>query len=197
MSNDVAQVEYQRRSMKRTEPEKSTSESEGFISVARIARTRGLRGELVADLLTDFPERFAGLDSLLAIKPTGEREQLRIEEHWFQRDRIILKFEGYDSIETSTALIGCELVVPESERIELPQGQFYHWELANSEVETIAGSKLGRVREVMRTGGVEMLVVENEAGREYLIPMAQDICVEIDVAGKTIRVDPPEGLLEL
>jgi len=183
--------------MKRTEPAESRSASEGFISVARIARTRGLRGELVADLLTDFPERFKELDSLLAVKPTGEREELRIEEHWFQRNRIILKFEGYDSIETAQALVGCELVVPESERIELPQGQFYYWELANCEVESIAGEKLGRVREVMRTGGVEMLVVENEAGREYLIPMAQDICVEIDVAGKMIRVDPPEGLLEL
>jgi ribosomal 30S subunit maturation factor RimM len=52
------------------------------------------------------------------------------------------------------------------------------------------------VREIMRTGGVEMLVVENQEGREYLIPMAEEICVLIDVEQKLIRVDAPEGLLE-
>jgi len=194
---NVAQADYQRRSMKQSEPEKSTSASEEFISVARIARTRGLRGELVADLLTDFPERFEGLESLLAVRPTGERERLRLKEHWFQRNRIILKFEGYDSIEAAKALVGSELVVPESECIKLAQGQFYFWELANCEVENPAGERLGQVREVMRTGGVEMLVVENDTGREWLIPMAADICVEIDVESKVIRIDPPEGLLEL
>jgi len=194
---NVAQVDCRRRSMKPTEPEKNAFASEEFISVARIARTRGLRGELVADLLTDFPERFEGLESLLAVRPTGEREQLRLEEHWFQGHRIILKFVGYDSIEAAKALVGSELVVPESERIELPQGQFYFWELAKCQVENPAGERLGQVREVMRTGGVEMLVVENQAGREWLIPMAEDICVEIDVENKLIRIDPPEGLLEL
>src|SRR5215472_10448893 len=182
--------------MKKTEPEKNSSALEGFVSVARIARTRGLRGELVADLLTDFPGRFAQLDSVLAIKPTGEREQLTIEEHWFQGNRIILKFVEYDSIEAAKSLVGCDLVVPENQRVELSQGQFYDWELGNCLVENTAGEKLGRVREVMRTGGVDMLVVENDQGREMLIPMAAEICIEIDVSTKTIRVDPPEGLLD-
>lgn len=183
--------------MKETEQEKRAVNSEGFVAVARIARTRGLRGELVADLLTDFPERFETLKSAVALLPNGEREQLEIEEHWFQRDRIVFKFAGYNSIEAAKALVGSELAVPESERIRLSANQFYDWELAGCEVETVAAEKLGRVREVMRTGGVEMLVVANDGGREFLIPMARDICVEIDVKRKLIRVDPPDGLLEL
>jgi len=194
----VAQIADSRcRSMKETEEEKPAPDWKGLISVARIARTRGLRGELVADLLTDFPERFDEVDSLLAVWPTGEKEKLQLEEHWFQRDRIILKFAGYDSIEASKVLVGCQLAVPESDRIPLPRDHFYDWELAGCEVETIAGEKLGRVREVMRAGGVDLLTVENEASREWLIPMAQDICVEVDVERKLIRIDPPEGLLEL
>jgi len=183
--------------MKEAEQDKRAVDSEGLITVARIARARGLRGELVADLLTDFPERFASRDSVVALFPNGEREPLKIEEHWFQRDRIVLKFAGYDTIEAAKTLVGCQLAIPESERVTLSDGEFYDWELAGCRIETVSGETLGNVREVMRAGGVEMLVVANESGRESLIPMARDICVEIDVERKLIRVDPPEGLLEL
>jgi 16S rRNA processing protein RimM len=183
--------------MKETEQDKNSANLEGFVAVARIVRTRGLRGELVADLLTDFPERFDDLDSVEAFLPDGRRERLEIEEHWFQRDRIVFKFAGYDSIESAKALVGGQLAVPEDERIKLSGGQFYDWELAGCEVESVAGEKLGRVHEVMRTGGVEMLVVGNDSGREFLIPMAEEICVAIDIERKLIRVDPPAGLLEL
>jgi 16S rRNA processing protein RimM len=108
-----------------------------------------------------------------------------------------LKFAGYDSIEEAAKLVGYEFAVPEAERVELEEDEFYDWELAGCRVETISGEQLGTVRGVMRTGGVDMLVVEADAGREYLIPMAEDICVRIDIENKLVRVDPPEGLLEM
>ena len=171
--------------------------ADDLIVVARIARTRGLRGELVADLLTDFPGRFEALESVIAIAPDGNRRSLQIEEHWFQAQRIIFKFAGYDSIDAAKELAGFQLAVPASDRIELPKDQFYEWELAGCRVEATDGKSIGMVREVMRTGGVEILVVAGDAGGEFLIPMAQEICVEIDIDRKLIRVDPPEGLLEL
>jgi 16S rRNA processing protein RimM len=171
-------------------------ESEELITVARVVKTRGLRGEVVADLLTDFPERFAGLESLIAIRANGNRESLRIAEHWFQGKRLVLKFFGYDSIEAAQELIGHELAVPEAERVPLPENQFYTWELTGCRVETIAGVDLGTVRDVTVTGSVEILMIDGHQ-RELLIPMVEDICVEIDVARKLIRVDPPEGLLEM
>ena len=173
------------------------STEDELVAVARAVKTRGLRGELVAELLTDFPERFERLENLIAVAPDGKRLSLALEEHWFQSGRIVLKFAGYDSIEEATALIGYEFAVPEAERVELGEDEFYDWELAGCRVETIEGQQLGRVREVMKTGGVEMLVVESDVGeREYLIPLAETICVEIDTESKLIRVDPPEGLLE-
>jgi 16S rRNA processing protein RimM len=168
-----------------------------LIVVARVARTRGLRGEVVADLLTDFPGRFAALETVTAIAPDGSRRSLQIEEHWFHGNRIVFKFADYDSIDEAKELAGFQLAVPASERVELPKDHFYEWELAGCRVETIEGKLIGLVREVMRTGGVEILVVANEAGSEFLIPMAQEICVEINVEQKVVRVDPPEGLLEL
>ena len=87
--------------------------------------------------------------------------------------------------------------MPESERVLLPEDEYYDWELAGCRVETVEGEHLGHVREVMRTGGVELLVVERDAGgREHLIPLAEAICVHVDVEHKLIRVDAPEGLLE-
>jgi 16S rRNA processing protein RimM len=177
------------------EPELSRDE---LVAVARAVRTRGIRGEVVAESLTDFPERFEGLETLIAIAPDGKLSTLSLEEHWFQGDRVILKFAGYDSPEEARALVNYEFAVHESERVELPEDQFYDWELAGCLVQNTEGEEIGRVREVMRTGGVELLVVDSagEAGREHLIPLAEEICVEIDIAQKLIRVDLPEGLLE-
>ncbi len=171
--------------------------ADDLIVVARVVRTRGLRGEVVADLLTDFPGRFEALESVIAIAPDGSRRSLQIEEHWSHGKRIVFKFADYDSIDQAKELAGLQLAIPASERIELPKDQFYEWELAGCRVETIDGKLIGVVSEVMRTGGVEILVVAGDAGVEFLIPMAREICVEIDIDKKVVRVDPPEGLLEL
>jgi 16S rRNA processing protein RimM len=182
--------------MSEGEPGGDQGELPELIAVARAVKTRGLRGEIVADLLTDFPERFSRLEKLIAVQANGSRESLRIEESWLQGKRLVLKFAGYDSIEAAQPLIGCELAVPEAERVELPGDQFYTWELIGCRVETINGEVLGVVRDVTVTGGPAILMIDGHH-RELLIPMAEDICVEIDVERKLIRVDPPEGLLEL
>jgi 16S rRNA processing protein RimM len=170
---------------------------EGLIIVARAVRTRGLKGEIVADVLTDFPDRFERVSHFQGVGPDGNLKQLELEGHWFQKDRVILKFAGYDTIEIAEALVGYEFGLPETERVQLAEDEFYDWELEGCSVEVARGPAIGDVREVMRTGGVEVLVVEDDAGRERLIPMAQEIVVQVDVAGKKILIDPPEGLLDL
>ncbi len=175
----------------------SGNDRDDLIIVARAVRTRGLKGELVADILTDFPERFENVSELSAVAPNGTRQQLELEDYWFQNERMVLKFAGYDTIDSAKALVGFEFGLPEAERVELDEGEFYDWELEGCSVETKSGSVVGKVREVMRTGGVELLVVEGEESPEVLIPLAETIVVEIDVANKKIVIDPPEGLLEL
>jgi 16S rRNA processing protein RimM len=172
-------------------------EPEDLIVVARIVKVRGLRGEVVADLLTDFPDRFEGLTSIIAVAEDGARRSLQIEEHWFHGKRLVMKFAGFDQIEEAKELVGYDLAVPSAERIELPADSFYDWELIGCRVETVAGEFVGQVREIMRPGGVELLSVVDESDRDRLIPMASDIVVEIDKEKKLIRIDPPEGLLEL
>jgi 16S rRNA processing protein RimM len=173
------------------------SDSDDLIAVARIVKVRGIRGEVVADLLTDFPDRFAGLASLVAIDADGSRRSLQIEEQWFHGDRLVLKFAGFDQIEESKKLVGCELAVPADERIELPQDSFYDWELIGCRVETTSGQTVGDVKQIVRTGKAELLSVVDADGRDRLVPMVDDIVVEIDKDKKLIRIDPPKGLLEL
>lgn len=166
-----------------------------LIAIAKIVKTRGLRGEVVADLLTDFPERFEGLENVTAVFENGGRQKLIIENFWFQKDRIVLKFIEYGSVEAAERLRNAEICVDESEAVELEEGEFFDWELEGCEVETVEGQKLGIVREVMRTGGTELLVIDG-VEKELMIPFAKLICVEVDVESKRIVVDPPEGLLE-
>jgi len=166
-----------------------------LVVVARIVRTRGLKGEVVAEILTDFPERFELLDTVTAVRQTGEELDLKIEKFWFQNGRVLLKFIGYDSIESGETLRNADICVPESEVVELDKGEYFDWQLAGCQVVTITNEQIGEVRELMRTGGTDLLVVQGEA-KEYLIPFANAICVEVDIENKLIRIDPPDGLLE-
>jgi 16S rRNA processing protein RimM len=168
---------------------------EELVAIAKIAKPRGLRGEVVADILTDFPERFANLESVVAVSANGTRTDLKIEDSWFQKGRVVLRFAGIDSVEDAQALRDVEICIPESAVAELEEGEFFDWQLEGCEVETIEGEKIGTVREIMRTGGTELLVVEN-GSQEFLIPFAASICPEVDVESRKIRIDPPEGLLE-
>jgi 16S rRNA processing protein RimM len=120
---------------------------------------------------------------------------LKIEKFWFQNGRVILKFDGFDTIESGETLRNVEICVPESDVVELEDDEYFDWQLAGCKVETIGGEPIGEVRELMRTGGTELLVVTGET-KEYLIPFANAICVEVDVENKLIQIDPPDGLLE-
>ena len=168
-----------------------------LVAVAFIVKTRGIRGEVAAELLTGFPERFEQLETLIAVSPEGKRFLVRLEDYWFQGERIILKLAGYDTPETAAALVRHELTVPEAETVELGEDEFYEWQLVGCRVETIEGRALGEVREVLQAGSAPILIIRDEHEREQLVPLVQSICVEIDVERKLVRVDAPEGLLEL
>ena len=166
-----------------------------LVAIAKVVRPRGLKGEVFADMLTDFPERFDELENVIAVLPDAKRLELKIEDFWFQNDRLVLKFAGYDSTEAAETLRDCEICIAESETVELEEDEYFDWQLEGCRVETVAGEKIGIVREIQRTGGTENLLVDGD-DRDYLIPFAELICVEIDTEKKLIKIDPPEGLLE-
>ncbi|MFZ1701443.1 MAG: ribosome maturation factor RimM [Pyrinomonadaceae bacterium] len=168
---------------------------EDLVAIANVVRTRGLKGEVVADILTDFPERFESLENVTGVRQNDERFDLKIEKFWFQNDRVILKFKGYDTIENGETLRNVEICIPESEAVDLDDDEYFDWQLTGCVVETVEGVRLGEVTELMHPGGPELLVVKGDA-KEYLIPFAEAICVEVDIENRLIKIDPPEGLLQ-
>ena len=177
--------------------DRASAADESLVVIAHATRTRGLKGEVVADLLTDFPERFQGLSRLFAVAPGDKPRSIQLENHWFQKDRVVLKFVGYDTVEAASALVGHDFAVPESESVRLSEDEYYDWELEGCRVETLAGQRVGTVKGVMRTGGVHLLVVVNDEKKDSLVPMVGSIVVQLDTKGRLIVIDPPEGLLEL
>lgn len=180
----------------------AATESE-YVGIARIQKTQGRRGEVAADILTDFPERFApGLEAVLG--DAEPRRRLIVESAWFHKarhqERVILKFEGIDSITEAESLRGAVMQVPRSKRIQLPADRVYVSDMIGCSV--LEGDEvLGKLVGWQETGAVPLLRVEcseaGSAGEEMLIPYTPEICYSVDTARKEIRVKTPEGLREL
>ena len=165
--------------------------------MAQAVRTIGLKGEIVADLLTDFPERFDTRALLIAVAPDGRRQQVVVERFRLQPDRVVLKLAGVDTIEAAATLVGHQFAVPEAECIRLAEGEFYDWQLEGCAVKTVAGHEVGTVTRILRTGAADVLEVDDGRGHSRLVPMVSSILVHVDVPLKSVVIDPPEGLLDL
>jgi len=164
--------------------------------VGRIARPHGLRGHVAVYPETDFvEERFAKGATVWTRSGAGQ-EQLTIASLRLQNGRPIVAFEGFERIEDAERLVGFELRVPETALRPLPAGAYYEHQLVGCVVETASGDVVGEVAKVEGGAGASRLVMNGPRG-EILIPLAVDICVDIDVAKKRIRIDAPEGLLDL
>lgn len=175
------------------------SEMRGFIAVARIVRPQGRKGEVLAEILTDFPSRFEELRQAYLDVIPDEPRAMSVEHAWLHKGKVVLKFAGVSSIDDAEKLRGRYVLIPEAEKISLPAGQYYLWELTGCQVvveKDGARTSIGTVTDVERTGGVDLLHVSQDS-EEILIPLAQAICKAIDPAAKLIVVDPPEDLLDL
>ncbi len=167
-----------------------------FIAIARIVRTRGNRGEVMADLYTDIPARFASLSEVWLELADGSRELVEIEEAWEHKGRQVLKFVGTDSISAAERWVGAWVEVEESEAITPPEGSYFDHQLVGCRVLTLGGEDLGQVREILHITDNTQIVVFGDRG-EILIPAAGGFCTEISIKDKRILVNLPQGLVDL
>ena len=164
--------------------------------VGRVARPHGLRGQVVINPETDFiEERFAEGATVWTRSAAGD-ERLTVASMRVQNGRPVVGFEGFTRVEDVERLAGLELRVPEETLQPLQPGTYYEHQLVGCVVETAAGDVVGTVASVEGGAGATRLVMNGPRG-EILIPLAVDICIDIDVVNKRIRIKPPEGLLEL
>jgi 16S rRNA processing protein RimM len=129
--------------------------------------------------------------------PDGTKRELKVEDQWFHKNRVILKFEGFDTMTAARDLVGGCLIIGENDLSPLADGEFFEHQLIGSVAVDEQSKNLGQVTGLLRTGGTDVLVVRHKDGRELLIPFADDICIDVDVTAKRITVKPPDGLLDL
>lgn len=173
------------------------------MTLARVLRPQGRRGEVAAEILTDFPERLASLSAVELWDGRNSPRRVSVRNCWISQSRggqAIFHFEGSDSISDAEKLVGLEVQVPLAERIALPAGSYFVTDLIGCEVWERGGNRIGVVRDVQFTGedvaGAPNLIVDSRRG-ELLIPLAQEICVNIDTDAQRIEVLLPEGLLDI
>ena len=174
------------------EPEEPSS----FITIARIIRTRGNKGEVLVESLTDFPDRFDVLEEVWLEFGDGRLQKTGLDFTWEHKARRILKFNGFDTISSAEKLVGCLVQIPREEAVRLPEGTYFDHDLIGCSVRDTRGENLGIVADILRISGNNQLVVRN-GDREFLIPAVERICTRISIEKKQILVDPPKGLMDL
>ncbi|PYP85110.1 MAG: ribosome maturation factor RimM [Blastocatellia bacterium AA13] len=175
----------------------SKNAAHGDVVIARIVKPHGVHGEVACDIETDFLERFDVNNEVRLRARDGSSLNLLIEKKRFVKDRVLLKFQGYDTMDAARGLVGAGLVIDESDRKQLEPDQFYEHELVGIEAVTLDGRPLGIVKSLLSTGSAPLLIIESAGGDEILIPFTSEICVDVDPGARRVTVNPPEGLLEL
>jgi 16S rRNA processing protein RimM len=136
----------------------------------------------------------------VVLESEGRQRPSEIEQVWNHEGRPIFKFAGIDSISDAEVWAGADILVPDSERMQPEAGEYRHDDLIGCSLLTNRPNgivTIGVVKGVEDYGGPPLLKVEAIDGREILVPFAHSICREIDVKSKVIRVELPDGLLEL
>lgn len=166
------------------------------VVLAEILRPRGNRGEVLARSQTDVPGRLEHLKSATAQLAGGADVPVEIAAAWRHKGDWVLKFAGVDSIDAAERFRGADLWVPFANRGALAEGDFFEWDLIGCDViDSATGDRVGRVDGWQRHGAAPLMEVRNER-RKVLIPFVSALC-EVDLAARTIRVEIPEGLLDL
>lgn len=170
--------------------------SNEFVTLARVVKTQGRRGEVAVEVHSDVPGRLhAGL-KVSAFSEDDRRRELQIEDAWPHKDWLVLKFAGIDSITDAELLVGSELQVPLSERANLEPGATFVSDLAGC-VLLDRGCEVGIVSDVRFGAGEAPLLVIGKGKSELEIPYAQEFLLRVDLEHKRIEMNLPEGLLDV
>jgi 16S rRNA processing protein RimM len=177
----------------------------GWVLLARIMRPQGRRGEVLAEIFTDFPERFAERKGLFlrppAGAPPGAMCEAKVEAQWLHKGRVVLKFSHVASIAEAENLRGFEVVIPRQERIPLEGDAVYLSDLLGVRVIDVSGGRAddaGEITDVEPEGaGPAMLVIRTQAGEEMLIPFVRAYLRKIDLETKRLEMELPVGLLAM
>jgi 16S rRNA processing protein RimM len=184
---------------------------DAWVWLAQIRRPQGRKGEVFAEILTDFPEKFAERKQLWLLpsdvsaqagaRPAAQTpRQVELQNYWLHKGGVVLHFTQVDSITAAETLNGMIVAIPHAERAALSEDEVYVGDLIGCELVDVAGAEpvpVGEIADVDRSGGAAPLLVVRGAKGEVLVPFAKSYLRRIDLPAKIVEMDLPEGLVDL
>jgi 16S rRNA processing protein RimM len=191
------------------------SDASKWVVLAHLLRPQGRKGELLAELHTDFPERFKDSRRIFLATPdfngtSAEAKEAEVSDFWLpvgkNQGRVVLKLAGIDSISAAEGLGGLDVIVPLEERVPLDDEANYISDLVGCTVfdGTTAVGVIEDVQFATTADGLRrleeaapMLVVMSPGGDEVLVPFAKDFLVKVDAGERRVEMVLPAGLLDV
>jgi 16S rRNA processing protein RimM len=164
-----------------------------YLAVGLLRKPHGLRGDLLLEVYTDFPDRLSPGTSLFA---GDAHKPLKITRRRPHNDGLLLGFEGIHTPEEAGRYSATVVYVPAADRPVLPEGEYYHHEIIGLTVIDEVGKSLGQVVEIIVTGANDVYVIRPEQGKDILIPALKEVILAVDLGEKTMRVHLLPGLVE-
>ena len=162
-----------------------------YLVLGYLRRPHGVRGEIIMDLHTDFPERIKSGRKVLI----GEKHQpLTLDTVREHADSLLVSFRGVDTPEDVGKFRNQWVYVKAAEVPPLPEGKHYQYELIDLDVVDEGGNPLGKLVEILETGANDVYVVRDEAGKEILLPAIPSVILDLDMDRRLLRVHLLEGL---
>jgi 16S rRNA processing protein RimM len=165
-----------------------------WATIGKVVALFGIRGELKVLLLTDIPNRFAGLGAVYA-GPDHTRRLIQSVRP-YKGEMIVLKLEGIDDANTAEPLRDQNLAIPVSELAQLPPDSYYQHDILGLMVITLDRQKLGSIVDIIVTGSNDVYVIKAPDGSQVLIPAIKDVIKQVDLIRRTMYIDPLPGLLD-
>jgi 16S rRNA processing protein RimM len=165
------------------------------VTIGKISRVRGLKGEMVVVPLTDDPQRFLDMEKVTIAKDEVCR-QFPVEKAREFKGKVLLKLREVESPEEAKKLVGGFIEIEEDQLVRLPQGSYFIFDIVGLEVVTAKGERIGTVREVISLPANDLYLVEGDE-KLYHIPAVKQVVKEIDLKEKKMIIEPMEGLFDL
>lgn len=167
-----------------------------LLEVGKIINTHGLRGEVKVAPWTDSPEVFENL-KVVGTEKNGEEMSLTISGIKYQKNNLIIKFRELQDISQAESLKNCILYAERGALGELPEGVYYIADLIGMTVKKENGELVGKIKDVMQTGANDIYVAERENAKDLLIPVIDDVVLNVDAEIGEVTVRLMEGLEDL
>ncbi len=168
-----------------------------YLNVGKIVNTHGIRGEIRIWPQTDFPDIRFQKGSRLLLFPPGQGDAVPVEvlAARSQKNMYIVKLKGIDSMNDAEKLKGGELKVEAADRVPLEEGEYYVQDIVGCAVISDEGETLGVITDVLSPGANDVWVVKRPKGKELLLPVIDDVVLDVDPVERRVKVHLMEGLL--